>query len=229
MRVPAGERRTPEAAVGGLRVEDHGLRDRDDLVAGRGGPPAEVEVVAEDRQLVVEPAELVEEAAADQHACGVDGQDVARLGVLALVVLPALQAGLAPAGAGDGDAELQQPLERGPLAQHRAEHVCLGVVGRTGQQRQQRLGMRARVVVEDPDPLRVGTELVEVRQPGPQGAREAGRGRERHHLVAAERAGEQVGARVLAAGVDRHAVCDWGPAGRPAPRAPSGASAPRRG
>ena len=69
----------------------------------------------------------------------------------------------------------QQPLERGPLAQHRAEHVCLGVVGRTGQQRQQRLGMRARVVVEHPDPLGVGAELVEVREPGTQGGGETRR------------------------------------------------------
>ena len=208
--VAAGERRTPQPAVCRLGVEDDGLRHGDGPVAGRGGAPTEVEVVAEDRQLVVETPELVEDASAYQHAGGVDGQDVARLGVLALVVLAPLQPGLAPAGAGDRDAELEQPLQRGPLAQHRAEHVGVGVVGRAGQQGQQRLGVRAGVVVQDPDPLGVRAELVEVREPGAQGAGETGRGRQRDHAVPAEGVREQVGARVLAAGVDGHAVRDRG-------------------
>ena len=220
--VAAGQRRTPQPAVCRLGVEDHGLRHRDGLVAGRGGAPAEVEVVAEDRQLVVEPAELVEDAAAYQHAGGVDGQDVARLGVLALVVLAALQPGLAPTGPGDRDAELEQPLQRGPLAQHRAEHVGVGVVGRAGQQGQQRLGVRAGVVVQHPDPLGVGAELVEVREPGAQGGGEAGRGRQRDHAVPARRRPR--------AGRRSRPCCRCrpprgarsGPAARPAPRAPSG-------
>ena len=102
-------------------------------MAGGGGAPAEVDVVAEDRQLVVEPAELVEHRAAHQHAGGVDREHRARLVVLALVVLAALQPGLAAAGAGDRDAELEQPLQRGPLAQLRAEHV--GARGRRPRRR----------------------------------------------------------------------------------------------
>ena len=227
--VAAGQRRTPQPAVCRLGVEDDGLRHRDGPVAGRGGAPPEVEVVAEDRQLVVEPAELVEDASAYQHAGGVDGQDVARLGVLALVVLAALQPGLAPAGPGDRDAELEQPLQRGPLAQHRAEHVGVRVVGRAGQQGQQRLGVRAGVVVQHPDPLGVGAELVEVREPGAQG------GRGNPSTTAARP--RCPGRRRPRAGRRSRPCCRCrpprsarsGPAARPVPRARSGASARRRG
>ena len=58
----------------------------------------------------VEAAELLEHPAAHQHAGGVDREHGADLVVLALVVLAALQTGLAPAGAGDRDAELEQAL-----------------------------------------------------------------------------------------------------------------------
>ena len=59
--------------------------------------------------------------------------------VLALVVLAALEAGLAAAGAADRDADLEQPAQRGPLAQLGAEHVGVGV-GR----RRRRAAARAR-------------------------------------------------------------------------------------
>ena len=64
---------------------------------------------------------------------------VADVVVLALVVLAALEAGLAAAGAGDGDAELEQPAQRGPLAQLGAEDVGVRV-GR----RRRRAAPRAR-------------------------------------------------------------------------------------
>ena len=76
--------------------------------------------------------------------------------------------------------------------------------------------MRAGVVVQHPEPLGVGTEFVEVREPGAQGGGETGRGRHRDHGVTAEGVREQVGTRVLAAGVDRHTVRDRGQlAGQP--------------
>jgi hypothetical protein len=199
VRVPAGQGRASDAAVGGLGVEDHGLRDDQGPVSGRRRAPAEVDVVAEDRQLRVEPAQLLEHRSAHEHAGGVDREHRAHLVVLALVVLAAFQAGLAPAGAGDGHAELEEPLQGRPLAQLRPEHVGLGVVVCGAQQGGQRSGCGSRVVVEDPDPVvrRVGTELVEAEL---DGDRERGRGRGPDDL--AERVLEQRGALVLAAGVD---------------------------
>ena len=152
--VPAGERRLAGPAVGGLGVEDDRLRHHDGAVAGARRPPAEVQVVAEHRQLVVEPADRVEDPAPHQHPGRVDREDRPHLGVLPLVVLAALQPGLAPAGPGDGHAELEHRLQRRPLAQHRPEDVGLGVLRGAGEQGQQRLGVRAGVVVQQPDPLR---------------------------------------------------------------------------
>ena len=73
--VAAGQRGPAYAAVGGLDVEDHGLRDDQGPVAGGGGAPAEVDVVAEDRHLLVEAAELLQHRAAHQHPGGVDRED----------------------------------------------------------------------------------------------------------------------------------------------------------
>jgi hypothetical protein len=154
------------------------------------------------------PAALVEDPAADQHPGGVDREHVPGLGVLALVVLPALEPGLASAGAGDRDAELQQPLQRGPLAQHRAEDVGVRVISGPGQQRQQGLRVRAGIVVEHPHPLGVDAELVEVGQAGVQRGRERGARGHPDDTVLAERLRQQHDAVVLAAGVDRDGVRD---------------------
>ena len=151
--VAPGQRRTTHAAVGGLRVEHHRPRHHQGAVAGQGGPPAEVDVVAEDRQLLVEPAERLEDVALDQHAGGVDREHLTYGVVLALVVLPALQAGLAVPGAGDGQTDLQQPAQRGPLAQLGAEDRGVRVFVRGRQQLGQRCGGGVAVVVEQPDPL----------------------------------------------------------------------------
>ena len=48
------DRVRPDAAVGGLDVEDDGIGDDDGAVAGAGRPPAEVDVVAEQREPLVE-------------------------------------------------------------------------------------------------------------------------------------------------------------------------------
>ena len=190
--------------MGRLGVEDHGLGHDHGPVSRRRGAPAEVEVVAEDRELSIEPLDLLEYPAADQHAGGVDREHRADLVVLALVVLAALEAGLAPSGAGDRDTELEEPLQRGPLPQLGAEHVGVGVLLGGGQQRLERSGVGVGVVVEDPDPLRVADLL----EPEADGVRE--RGGAGHPQDAAEGLLEEGGAGVLAAGVDGDHPVDRG-------------------
>jgi hypothetical protein len=169
----------------------------------RGGrSPAEVDVVAEDRELVVEPAELLQDPPADQHPGGVDGQHGARLGVLALVVLSALQPGLPPTGAGDRHPELEQAPKRRPLPQHRAEDVGVGLLGGAGEQGQQRLGMGTRVVVQQPHPLRFHPEPTKTLQAQPHCRGEGRGGRGPHDLLVSERLSEEARALVLAPGVD---------------------------
>ena len=87
--------------------------------------------------------------------------------VLALVVLAALEAGLAAAGARDGDAELEQPAQRGPLAQLGAEDVGVGVGLGGGEQLLEGAGVGRGVVVEQPDPVGVAGLL----EPEPDGGR----------------------------------------------------------
>ncbi len=198
VRVPAGDRRTPDAAVRGLGVEDHGLRDDDRAVAGLRGAPAEVDVVAEDRELAVEAAQLVQDRPADQHPGGVDGEDLADVVVLALVVLAALEARLASSGAGDGDAQLEQPPQRWPLPQLGAEDLGAGVLDRCGEQCLERSRIGVRVVVQDPDPLAVA-DVLEAEGDGFRERRGARSGDD-----GAEGGGEQVDALVPAAGVDGH-------------------------
>ena len=200
--VPSGQRGTADPAVGRLRVEHDRRGHHHRGVTRRRRAPAEVDVVAEDRELVVEAAQLLEHPSADQHPGGVDRENGAHLVVLALVVLAALQAGLPTAGPGDRDAELQQPAQRGPLAQLGAEDVDLRVLVRDGEQRGQRARLGVGVVVQQPDPLTVGGSGPEAFEADLDGARVAGGPRD--PLDVAEGLLEQVGALVLATGVDRH-------------------------
>jgi hypothetical protein len=176
-------------------------------MAARGGSPPEVEVVAEDREVVVEAAELVEHAAADQHPGGVDREHLADLVVLPLVVLARLQPGLAAAGAGQGDADLQQPLEGGPLAQLRTEDVDARVVSGGVQQPGQGVRCGVAVVVQQPDPFdgdrTLGRDLLQGGADRLGVSRSAG---ERHDFVVGVE--QEVDALVTAAGVDRHHAGD---------------------
>ena len=194
--MPAGQRGPPHPTVRGLGVEDHGLRHDQRGVASGRGAPAQVEVVAEDRQVVVEAAEGLEDLTAHEHAGAVDGQDAAYVVVLALVVLTALETGLPAAGAGDRDADLEQAPQRGPLAQLGAEQVGLGVCLGGGEQLRQGVGGRGGIVVEEPEPLRVAR----LRQTQAHGLGVAGAGRGGPH--GAEGRLEQVGPLVAAARVD---------------------------
>jgi len=61
--VLAGQLAAADAAVGGLDVEDDRVGNDDGAMAGAGGPPAEVDVVAVDGQPFVE-SELLQQRAA---------------------------------------------------------------------------------------------------------------------------------------------------------------------
>src|SRR5581483_9346434 len=140
-------------ARGRLGVPEHRVGGDHHAVAGGGDPPAEVDVVAHQRQGLVEPAELLEDVAADEHARAGDGEYRADLVVLALVLFAAVQAGPAAAAAGDGDADLQQLAAVVPAAQLGAEHGGAG--GGVGdlEQLAQRVALRLAVVVQQPEPL----------------------------------------------------------------------------
>ena len=114
-----------------LHVEDDGVRRRRSC----GGPPvpraSRSRCRCRSSGSCSSKPERLQHRAADQHPRGVDRQHVAEPVVLALVVLAALQAGLAAAGAADRDADLEQPPQRRPLAELRAEDRADGVaVGR---------------------------------------------------------------------------------------------------
>ena len=127
--------------------------------------------------------------------------------MLALVVLAALEAGLPAAGAADGDADLEQPAQRGPLAQLGAEHVGGRGVGGDREQLLERVGAGSAVVVEEPDPVVVAGRFR-------QGWRGPVATASPYELVAGasrtapsrEAAAEQGDALVGAAGVDRDDV-----------------------
>ncbi len=134
---------------------------------------------------------------------------VAHVVVLALVVLAALEPGLAAAGAGDGDAELEQPPQGRPLAELGAEDVGVGLFVSRREQGFEGARVGGGVVVEDPDPLAVGGVL-EPELDAPRGTTcDPG-------AVTTEpkASAQQVGAVVLAAGVDRDDAVDRGPLAR---------------
>ena len=118
------------ALRGGLDVVDDGVRRDRDAVAGQVGPPAEVDVVAEQRQLRVEPAEALPHVAADEHAGAADGEHRPDVVVLALVLLARLEPGLAAAGPGDRHADLEQLAAVGEVAHLRADDADPVVLGR---------------------------------------------------------------------------------------------------
>ena len=88
-----------QATSARLGVGDPRAGDDDDPVPGQLGPPAEVDVVAEDREGRVESAEPVPDVAPDQQPGRAHGEDVVSMVLLALVALPGLDIGQ-PAAAG---------------------------------------------------------------------------------------------------------------------------------
>ena len=110
------------------------------------------------------------------------------------------------ARAGDGEADLQQALERGPLPQLGTEDRCLGLLVGGPQQLLERVRGGPAVVVEQPDPLalHLGHRVQGVGD-GLGIARRAG---QLEHGLVVQEAAEQVGAAVLARRVDGDGAVD---------------------
>ena len=130
----------------------------EDAVARGVGAPAQVDVVAHQRQPAVESAELFEDVAADEHAGGGDGQHGPDVVVLALVLFAPVEAGPAAAGVGDGDADLQELAAVVPAAELGADDgdvlaAELAFVLHDAQQLGEGVGFGGAVVVQQPQPL----------------------------------------------------------------------------
>ena len=192
-----------------------GLRDQAHPQAGAAHTPAEVDVVAEQGQRRVEPAQPFPHVAADQHARAGDGQDLAGAVVLTVVELTLFQTGLAAAGPVDGDTDLDQEPAVEPVTELGAQDSGAGVVVRRGQQLFEGVLLRGEVVVDQPQPL--GGVLVETPHLG-GGTRQVQGGPDRvavpgvvgqvDHRVVGQVIREDVGASVGAAGVGRHHTLD---------------------
>ena len=148
-----GGGRLADLPGGELAVVDHRVGDHPDLVAGRVRPPAEVDVVAEQRQVGVEAAELVPDVAADQHARRADREHGPVAVVLALVDLARLDPGEPPPGPVHGDARLADYAPVGQVLELRAEDRGRPAAAGPGEQLLQRVRGRLAVVVQQPDPL----------------------------------------------------------------------------
>jgi hypothetical protein len=144
----------PTTGGGSARVAHPRGRYDDHPVSCGVDPPAEVEVVAEDRQLGVQAAQVVPHLPPDQRAGRAHGQDVPRAVVLALVVLAPLEAGHPVAGGVGGQTDLGQHPGVVPVDRLRAEKRCgrggLGVL----EQPLEGVAVRGAVVVQQPDPGR---------------------------------------------------------------------------
>lgn len=146
-------------AGGRLGVPYDRFRGDEDPVAGGGGAPAQVDVVAHQGQPAVEAAEFLEDVAPYEHAGGGHGQHRADMVVLTLVLLPAVQAGPAAAGVGDGHADFEELSAVVPAAQLGADHrdvvapAQLVLVLHNPQQLGQGVRVGGTVVVQQPEPL----------------------------------------------------------------------------
>src|SRR5680860_1233005 len=98
--------------MGGLNMEDDRVGDDEGAVTRPGRPPPEVEVVAEQGQPVVKPAQLLEDVSANEHPRRVHREHLMGAVMLALVILTGLETRLPTAGATDRDADLEQPAQR---------------------------------------------------------------------------------------------------------------------
>ncbi len=209
-RMTAGRGRLAHLPGGQLTVVDHRVGDDPHLVAGRVRPPAEVDVVAEQRQVRVEAAELIPDVPADQHARRADRQHGPDAVVLALVDLPRLHPGEAPPGPVGGDARLADHPPAGQVHQLRAEDRHGPAAAGHHEQLLEGVEGRLAVVVQQPDPLGPGRRSVRgLRGPAGrgvlQGAADGGAvtsaGVHPEDRVRAEQLGQHRAAAVLAAGV----------------------------
>src|SRR6516162_1722997 len=149
----AGGRCLADLPGGELTVVDDRVGHHPDLIAGRVRPPAEVDVVAEQGQVGVEAAELVPDAAADQHARRADREHGPAAVVLALVDLARLDPGEPPPGPVGRDARLAYHAPVGQVLQLRAEDGRQPAAAGPGEQLLEGVGGGLAVVVQEPDPL----------------------------------------------------------------------------
>jgi hypothetical protein len=141
------------AALQGGGVADGGGGDHGDAVAGTAYPQAQVDVVADERDGGVEPADVVQDAAPDQHARRGDEQDVAPAVVLSLVDVAGAEVGEAAAAAGDGGADLDEGAGVVPAPLLAAGHGQRRGRPHHGQQLGEGVRLGCAVVVEQPHPL----------------------------------------------------------------------------
>jgi hypothetical protein len=198
----------PPAAGGGLGVPGDRVRHGQHPVPGRPGPPAQVEVVAEQREPGVEPAQPLPHVAADQHARGRHVEGVADAVVLALVVLPRLEPGVAASRPVDGHPDFEQYAPVEPVAQLRAEDSRARVLLGDAEQRLQGVDVRRAVVVQQPDPLSALVCARKALEDRVHRLTEAGGPGQRHDVPGAEDLAEQLAAAVPAAVVDAHHPVD---------------------
>jgi hypothetical protein len=88
-----GDRRRTRAVSGGLTMVHDRVRRDEYPRSGPLGPPAEVEIIAEELELGVESPEEVPYLPPDEHAGGAHREDIANSVVLALIVLTAFEPG----------------------------------------------------------------------------------------------------------------------------------------
>ncbi len=209
---PRGSRRRAPVAGRGLEVEDDGVGDHPYPVPGRVHPPAEVDVVAQQRHDRVEPADLVPDIPADEHPGGAHRHDVTVPVMLALVHLAGFDAGDPAPGPVDGDPRLEQHPAVGPVHHLRSEHRRRARFSRAAQQLLQGVRRGLAVVMQQPDPLGplTGSQPsrpgdVGVGRPVPERVRDgravAGLAVHPEHHRAAQQLGEHGAAAVPAAGV----------------------------
>ena len=99
-----------------------GVGGNEHPLPGPVSTPAEVEVIAEEGQLWIEPAQGIPDIPANQHPCGADCHHVADPVLLALIVLTYVQAGEASTRAGNRDSRLQQQPGVMPAQDLRSKH-----------------------------------------------------------------------------------------------------------
>ena len=151
---PRGSGRRAPVPGRGLEVVDHGVGDHPHPVPGGVHPPAEVDVVTQQRHGRVEAADLIPHIPADQHPGAAHGQHVAVPVVLALVDLAWLDAGDPAPGPVDGDPGLEQHVRRSAQSMTFGPSTAADArLGRAAQQLLQRVRGGLAVVVQQPDPL----------------------------------------------------------------------------